>query len=404
MKSHIRHFVCLIAIIALVAGCAVAPDTVTECMDRADELAVYYVAGMEHLEEGDLADGAAALERVLSCDNKHSLSQGGMAIVEAVLAKGMKEAGDSRAMVKSAHNHLARALKAADSPAKLFAYHLAAMRVITALKREGWLSRVEGSFEKAMQVMASGSSLPYYRGRVSAPYFMGVSYLKAGAFGKAKRRLSDVMDMDNGGPWGRRAETGWNRADDLLSALSGRTLGDVGRRVALQSSVERGELAALLVDELDMIRLLAGSRPKAKTPVADNPLPTDIITHHGRKEILLMIKWGVRGLEPFYDETTESYLFRPDGQVTRGELAIVLEDILIKISGDEEMRTVYIGEANSPFSDIHVTVPRYNAVRNVTTRNLMRANSSGAFRPNDIVDGVEVIEAITVLRQRMNIE
>lgn len=403
MEGYIRRLVSYIILVAVVAGCA---KPAVKCTAPEDNPTHHYVIGMELVEEGRLTDGAAKFERALFCDKKHSLAHGGMAIVMAESAKGVKEAGDRRAEVKIIRNHLMRALKHADSRGKEFAYYMASMRVSTALKTKGWLSHVEGSYEKAMKLEGDGSEFLYYKGRASALYFMGMAYLDAGEFRKAKRLLSDTMDMKRDGLWSERAEMGWNRADNILIALRGRTLGDVGRKVAVQSSVGRGDLAALLVYELGMAKLFAGrvgDKTKTEMPAAES-VPVDILSHHFKEEVLLMMRWGVRGLEPLYDITTKSYLFKPDEWVTRRELAIILEGILVKITGDEEMRTVYIGEANTPFTDIHVTAPWYNAVRNVTTRNLMKADSSGAFRPNDPVGGAEAILAITVLRQRMNID
>ncbi|MCP3676593.1 MAG: S-layer homology domain-containing protein [Deltaproteobacteria bacterium] len=403
MEGYISRLVSYIILVAVVAGCA---KSAVKCTAPEDNPTHHYVIGMELVEEGSLTDGAAKFERALFCDNTHSLAHGGMAIVEAESTKGVKEGDDRLATVKKSRNHLSRALNHADSLEKEFAYYMASMRVSTALKTKGWLSRVEGSYEKAMKLEGDGSELLYYKGKAPALYFMGMAYLDAGEFRKAKRLLSDTMDMVREGLWSERAEMGWNRADNILIASGGRTLGDVGRKVAVQSSVARGDLAALLVYELGMAKLFAGragDKPKTEMLAADS-VPVDILSHHFKEEVFLMMRWGVRGFEPLYDIATKSYLFRPDEWVTRSELAIVLEGILVKITGDEEMRTVYIGEAKAPFTDIHVTAPWYNAVRNVTTRNLMKADSSGAFRPNDPVGGAEVILAITVLRQRMNID
>jgi len=81
----------------------------------------------------------------------------------------------------------------------------------------------------------------------------------------------------------------------------------------------------------------------------------------------------------------------------------VLEDILVKLTGDEKIATAYFGQERSPFPDVPATAPWYNAVMNMTTRGLMEPEISGEFRVKDLVDGAEAILAIRVLRQKMNI-
>ncbi|MCX8075732.1 MAG: S-layer homology domain-containing protein, partial [Aquificaceae bacterium] len=132
-------------------------------------------------------------------------------------------------------------------------------------------------------------------------------------------------------------------------------------------------------------------------------IPADILNHPFRQEITTLLKWKVRGLEPQYDQTTKAYLFKPDGAVTRGEMALILEDILIKLTGDESLARAYLGHERSPFPDVRPTAPIYNAVMNATTRGLMEPELSGEFNPGKPVDGAEAILAIRVLKQRMNI-
>ena len=116
-----------------------------------------------------------------------------------------------------------------------------------------------------------------------------------------------------------------------------------------------------------------------------------------------MMKWGVRGLEPVYDPTTRAFLFKPDIGLTRKEFALILEDVLIKLTGDQKIATAYFGQERSPFPDVRPSDAWYNAALNATTRGIMEPELSGEFRPNDLVDGAEAILAIRVLRQRMNI-
>ncbi|MBI3756286.1 MAG: S-layer homology domain-containing protein, partial [Deltaproteobacteria bacterium] len=286
-----------------------------------------------------------------------------------------------------------------------FAYHLAGMRVAAALKTKAWLDDAEDHFKDAIKLSVDERKLIYYEGKEAASYFMGAAYLEAREFPKARDKFSEVLNMKREGKWNEKADKGWKRVDKIVRAMGGITLGDVGKEIAMRESVNRGDMAALFADELKIDKLFAGRIPvkseidKLKAEFT----PADVLSHHFKEEVLTMMKWGIRGLEPQYDQTTKAYLFRPDNGVTRKELALVLEDVLVKLTGDEKIATAYFGQERSPFPDVPATAPWYNAVMNMTTRGLMESELSGEFRVNDLVDGAEAILAIRILRQRMNI-
>ena len=82
------------------------------------------------------------------------------------------------------------------------------------------------------------------------------------------------------------------------------------------------------------------------------------------------MKWNIRGLEPLFDPQTRAPLFKPEAPVARKELAIVLEDVLITLTGDERLASAFIGQERSAFPDVQPTAPWYNAVVNAVTRGL----------------------------------
>jgi hypothetical protein len=93
----------------------------------------------------------------------------------------------------------------------------------------------------------------------------------------------------------------------------------------------------------------------------------------------------------------------PKEPILRGEMALILEDVLIKLTGDDKLATAYFGQDKSPFPDVKPTSTFYNAVMNMTTRGIMEGELSGEFRIGEPVDGAEAILAMRVLKQRMNI-
>ncbi|OGQ47064.1 MAG: S-layer protein, partial [Deltaproteobacteria bacterium RIFCSPLOWO2_02_44_9] len=336
---------------------------------------------MELLEQGKAGDAETKFERALYCDDKYSPAHSGLAIVNAEKAKTQKEPGYRQTDVDKAVSHLKHAEKSANTAEDGFAYHLAGLRVDTALKSKDWLDEAEEHFKDAMKAKVDERRLIYYDGKEAAPYFMGVAYLEAREFQKARDKFSDVLNMKREGKWNEKADKGWKKVDKIVRATGGITLGDVGKEIAMRESVNRGDMAALLADELKIEKLFAGRIPikseidKLKAEFT----PADVLNHHFKEEVLTMMKWGVRGLEPQYDQTTKAYLFKPDEGVTRKEFALVLEDILVKLTGDEKIATAYFGQERSPFPDVPATAPWYNAVMNMTTRGLMEPEISGEF-------------------------
>ena len=67
--------------------------------------------------------------------------------------------------------------------------------------------------------------------------------------------------------------------------------------------------------------------------------PRDIVSHPLKADIEGILQLGVRGLELYPDGT-----FRPGDLVDRATYAMMIEDILIKVSGDNGLATRFIGE------------------------------------------------------------
>ena len=81
---------------------------------------------------------------------------------------------------------------------------------------------------------------------------------------------------------------------------------------------------------------------------------------------------------------------------------MMIEDILIKISGDNALATRFIG-STSPFPDLRADLPYFNAVMVVNTRGLMEAKNmiSGAFMPLEPVGGADALLVIRKMREEL---
>jgi len=99
-------------------------------------------------------------------------------------------------------------------------------------------------------------------------------------------------------------------------------------------------------------------------------------------------------MELFPDQT-----FRPDEKITRADYAMLLQNILILATGDENLATKYIGSA-SRFPDVNASHYAYNAVCLMVDRGIMQADKlSGAFHLNDPVSGAD---ALLIIRDLQN--
>ncbi len=94
--------------------------------------------------------------------------------------------------------------------------------------------------------------------------------------------------------------------------------------------------------------------------------------------------------------------FRPEEQVDRASYAMMIEDILIRITGDGALATRYVG-SRSPFPDLRADHPYFNAVMVVTSRGIMEAGdtATGAFAPHQPVGGADALLAIRRIREEL---
>ncbi|MCE5194352.1 MAG: S-layer homology domain-containing protein [Nitrospiraceae bacterium] len=401
MRNSLR----LLAVVFILLFAYACAKPVAKCTDPEDNPSHHYLVGMENLEKGKIDIANEKFERSIFCDAKFSPAYGGLAIVTAEKAKAQIDLKFKAVESERAKEYLKKADKSAESQEDSFDYNLAVIRVNTILKGKDWLNKAEDAFNDARKLKVEEKKLIYYQGIEASSYFIGIAYLEASEFQKARDRFSEVLNMKREGKWNEKADKAWKRVDKIVRAMSGITVGDVGKKIAVKESITRGDLTALLIDELKLDKLFAGRIPsKSKVDKMKAEFtPADIMNYQFKDEILTVMKWKVRGLEPKFDTTTQAYLFKPAEPVLRQEMALILEDVLIKLTGDEKIATAYFGHEKSPFPDVKPTAPWYNAVMNMTSRGIMEPEISGEFRVDSFVDGAEALLAIRVLKQKMNI-
>lgn len=401
MRKYLIVMVGLLITLAL-GGCGkknAAPLSVE------DNPAHHYLMGMELIDSGNYDRAMVRFDRAVELDDEYARAIAGQALVKALRADNSEDSGYKGVDAERSLDLLDKAVSEASDSNEKYSVYITGIRVYTTLNTRGWEKRVEDLYADASIVRKSvkEQNLPYYRNSEALDYFMGEALFKAGKFREAEDTLGKVLANDPG-KWHEKARAFSRRVQKIVLAMQNYTLTDVAREIAVKDEVDRADVAALLVDELHLDKLFSGRIP---TPAVKNKnaefIPADAVNNMFESEIATVLKWHVRGLEPVYDQKTQAFLFYPDKPLKRKELAFVLEDIIVKMVGDKSIPTKHLGQDKSLYPDVHPTDAWYNAIVTVVNRNLMETDLSGAFRPDDTMDGADLILSLMRLRNVMNI-
>ncbi len=261
---------------------------------------------------------------------------------------------------------------------------------------KNWLKLVEKKFDKAVSIGKD----------VSEPYFyMGLAYKMSYKFRKAADQFSKVLELDN--EYIAEADKEYALVQKIERAMPG---SKIGKQIALVEEITRADVAALFIEELKIDELFIKRTPQKfdtafKSPEKEFeagkyvkiPPATDIDDHVLKADIDAVIAIGIKGLQPFPDHS-----YKPYKLITRAEFAMMIEDILIKITGVDELATRFIGSV-SPFPDLRNDLPYFNAVITCTTRGIMVAKdlATGEFAPMDTVSGADALLSIRALKLQL---
>ncbi len=260
-----------------------------------------------------------------------------------------------------------------------------------------WLKKVNHFYVKAKR-NAPKAPEPYF--------YMGLAYKHAFEFRKAAREFTKVLDINEG--FVEAADREYAVIQKIERAMPGSS---VGKQIAILDQIARADAAALFIQELKVDELFKKRAPKKfdtsfKSPekkvesgqyVKTAPA-TDIDDHVLKTDIDTVIEIGINGLQPYPDHT-----FQPDKMINRAEFAMMLEDIIVKITRDEGLATQFVGN-NSPFPDLRNDLPFFNAVMVSTTRGVMQVKDAGTgeFAPMGLVSGADALLSIRTLKVQLD--
>jgi hypothetical protein len=236
---------------------------------------------------------------------------------------------------------------------------------------------------------------------------MGKAYKYGYNFDKAGEMFKKVLDLND--QYLIEADNEWKLVQKIQRAAPGSL---IGKKIALIDEITRADVAALFIQELLLEKLYEKRTPKQFDTTYQAPTSTqkfeadkivkaeaatDIQSHVLRVDIETVLRLGVRGLEPSPD-----HKFFPDQKINRAAYAMMIEDILIKVSGDEKLATKFIG-SQSPFPDLRNDLPYFNAVMVVTSRGVMEAKdlTTGEFAPTGTVSGADALLIIRKLKDEL---
>ncbi len=356
--------------------------------------APYYIKGMELIESGDCDKAVSMFDKALDSNNDFARAIAGQALAQAIATKqggGTEENMDAGML----DDKLERALSEAEGNGEEFSVYVTGIRIHANLRNMLQGDRIGHFYNAADNLRTSvrEMNLPYYADFGALDYFMGKALFNEGKYGEAIEVL-DKHSEGKSGKWAGKVDSLSRHAHELLNADRYSHLGELAREIAGRDTVDRAEVAALLIDEFQLGRLEEYSQSSGESDKGARFVPRDVIGHKHELEIMTLLEVHIRGLEPVYVPKVEGFLFYPDKPVTRRELALILKTVVEKIdtvSSEKELQ-----ERDPVCSDVVHSDVNYDSISLVIDAKLMETDHTGAFRPHEMVDGSELI--LTLMR------
>ena len=352
-----------------------------------DRVEVHVARGEEALLEGRLAVAERAFDLALELDDAYAPALAGRAVVLAQQGRAAQAVRAASAARSAANTDLERRRA-----------YIALVRVYRlAQPDEDWLEDALEAYEDALEADRTASD-------VAPQFFMARAWRDGFQLEQADRLYRQVLASR--GPYTELANRELKELQGVSRALPSSRM---GRQLAFAARISRADMAALLLAEFNLAELyqralrrhpetfnaLDGGNTaavSAAVSAAERQRARDIQDHPLADDIRRVLKLHVAGLTLSPDRR-----FYPDAPLSRGEFALLAEDVLAHLSGDLKIKTRFIGQP-SPFQDIRPSLHVFNAVMTVTTRDLIPPIDplNGIFGPKRPVNGAT---ALLVLRQ-----
>ena len=366
---------------SLLAACGKEPAKPEAALDTPEH---HYLTGIRLANKEDWNGAMGAFQRAVDLDPKFAPGYAGMG-----LAHGAK--GD----FKEAYKQIDKAKDLQKRPS--IVAEVMKIRVLSMERKKDWLEDAEDEYKAAMKRDPQNAELHFYMGRA---YRMGLE------FDKSADQFKTVLDLNK--DYTGEADKEWHVVQKIQRAAPGTK---IGKQIAIIEKISRADAAALFIQELNIDRLFEKRGktfdPSFKAPPKEEFKPdqvvamepaTDIATHPLKPDIDTVIQLGVRGLEPSPD-----HKFEPAKPLLKAEYAIMLEDIMIRITGDTKLATQFFGQ-KSPYPDVRSDMYYFNAAMLLGSRGILEADKvTGEFGGGQPVSGADALLAIRMFKEALKI-
>jgi tetratricopeptide (TPR) repeat protein len=388
MFIQMKRLMLLAAVVALAAsGCGPKAVPQSSVMDTPE---YHYQQGLRFLDADKLDDATREFDRAVALAPKLPLGYIGKGLV-------LGKQGDFKPAFENMEK--AKGYETKGIEARVGMIRLYSLQMAKDQKQAGDLVKsAERDFKAANEKEPNNPRLHYY---------MGLCYKMALDFDKAATMFRAVLDMNRDFVGEANAE--WAVVQKIQRASPGT---EIGKKIALIEKIDRADIAALFDQEMNLEKLYtkrgaktydtsfkapAESSTKMNTETVVKMAPaTDIDDNWLKPSIETILKLQIRGLEAGPNHT-----FEPTKLITKAEFAVMLEDILIKVKGDENLATKFLGAATT-FPDVRNDQYYFNAAMTATTRGYLEADkATGEFRPGDSVSGADALLAIRSFKDQL---
>jgi len=376
-------FLTMVAMVAmLISSCAKPTRKPEAAMDTPEH---HVFTGYKLYEKGDYGGAQREFVLAMQLDKNYAPAYVGLGLCFG-----------SQNDFKTAHENMKKAKSVAKKKEDRVDAHVGMIRLYSMERKEKWLKDAEDEFEDAVKLDPKSSA---------AYFYMGKAYKYGYEFDKAGTQFKKVLDLND--KFLVEADGEWKVVQKIQRAAPGSR---IGKQIALIEEITRADLAALFIQELLLEKLYQKRTPAQFDTTFQAPTQkfeadkivkaeaaTDIQAHVLRADIETVLRLGVRGLEP-----TPDHKFLPNEKVNRAAYAMMVEDILIKVTGNQKLATEFIG-SKSPFPDLRNDLPYFNAVMVCTSRGIMEAKdmSTGEFNPRGTVSGADALLIIRKLKDEL---
>ncbi|OPL15834.1 MAG: hypothetical protein AVO39_07015 [delta proteobacterium MLS_D] len=368
-RSTVCFVILAAAITAGAASCSTADRTAMRFLDTAEH---HTYTGIVLIEQEKYGDAEREFERAVQLNDKSALGYAGLALIGAIRG----QADQALSLIEQAEQY------ARDDRERLF-IQVARIRLYTLSRRPAnWVELAQKEFESSIDI--DPRSAPAY-------YFMGLARMRNHEFEKAARHFIKVLDLNDS--YIEQADRQWKR---IMTISAAEPASFRVEEAALADTLTRGRLALLLVEELRVDELCRGLGLYGGSPVPEKP-PPDSEMHPCRREIEKIAALGLQGLELYPDGN-----FYPDGVVSRLNLAVVLYNILVKVTGDERLADRY---ATPPSETGEEGKEQFlhEAARVIIARDIMDRElfTSSELAPYEPISGDRALMAIHNFREAL---